>query len=222
MSYVDTSGYKGKGYGRSQIAVKSSEEQRELQSTALEIESELERLQREMESAATSRQSSSSWGSLLGLGIAALVAPWAAPAIGGLLGGSTAANIIAGAGLMAGGSWLGAEAGETLWDLQNRPPATDLGVEVGQGLFFQGDRSKLKESETDISESLSSAWDLVLEGMDESQTAQAMTTFTSQIFNPISWLAPGSNAVSASGDILGSGSQSYWQQNIDYTDLLKK
>ena len=97
-----------------------------------------------------------------------------------------------------------------------------MGVEVGQGLFFQGDRSKLKESETDISESLSSAWDLVLEGMDENQTAQAMSTFTSQIFNPISWLAPGSNAVSASGDILGSGSQSYWQQNIDYTDLLKK
>ena len=155
------------------------------------------------------------------MAVAAFVAPWALPAIGGLLGGGaaaflgTTAGTVLGTSLLTGaGSWLGSELGETYWDATNPSPATQLGVDVPKGLFFQGKRNVLEHGITDISESLGDAWDDLLEGMDDAQLAGAVTTFATNILNPMGWLGgpPVPGAGTAGGvDVTG------WN---DYTTFL--
>ena len=219
----------GRGYGGYLLKEQVRSESSELSKTSDKIENTLQQLEAEMQAAAQSRSSASGWGSLFGLGLAYLFMP-SIIGMAGLTAGTWGATAATAAG-WAASSWLGSEAGETIWDHFNLEDVeTDLGIDVPGGLFFSGQRDELVRGQEYMKEALDKTWDITMDMQDEAQLTQALTVGVTNFLNPLK-LIPGAEetmfglddliGVKDVPNIIGKAGSSTWDflTDIDVSDI---
>ena len=180
-----------RGKGRAYRSILAAKEELKLRGSASEIDAAAARRAAEMQSAGSERSLWSSLGTLLGMAAAYYFLPAGASFVQSAFGYGV-------------GSWAGGELGETVYDASRGTPGTSLGVEVPKGMFFQGEREDLSQGITDIESGLGDAWDLLLEEMDETQLAQAVSTGIS-----FGMLSPGSDKMWAKMFGKGAGNMGF-------------